>query len=553
MTTYQTCSKRLLHWSLVVFAGAMAYCGQHPVVWGSDPQVIQEVQFRGIRPSDEGGRNGLRNPERGLRIETLIAEPPGKPAWGPAAHLRGKTTSGYSDDWWILDAQRYESHGLTLAQTYCYLDDYIDAPIPEVKLQWLQAAFDNLRKSGLKTVLRFAYERDMTRKRGPNLPRILAHVDQLEEIVRRNVDVIFVMQAGFVGAWGEWHASAHHIETDHAALAAIVKRVLTVLPPDRMTQVRVPKYKRWVLEQPPFGDFEKVAKTNAHSGVPAARIGYHNDGFLARNTDGGTWPEPPHFASPGNPEFDYMTDESPHLAVDGELFWSDQGGKIDGLRAAVRLRLHHYSSFSLAHSFSEREGKPYSIDDWMKTPLTIEQARGARLPFSEDYFLDSEGDYVPRTQFEYIRDHLGYRLELQKAKLPVSVKAGRECAVEVQLINRGFSTLHNPRPVYLVLISHDGSVLKFKAEEADPRQWQPFAPGDRQYTPLVHTVSVAASLPADVGPGRYKIGLWMPDAAESLAMDPRYAIRVANAGVPWWTDTGGKYGINVIGSCEVLP
>ena len=243
MTTYRTYSKRWLHWFLVVFAGAIAYCGQHPIVWGRDPQMIQEVQFRGIRPSDEGGRNGLRNPERGLRIETLVAEPPGKRAWGPAAHLRGKATSGYSDDWWILDAQRYESHGLTLAQTYCYLDDYIDAPIPEVKLQWLQAAFDNLRNLGLKAVLRFAYERDMTRKRGPNLPRVLAHIDQLEEIVRRNVDVIFVMQAGFVGAWGEWHSSAHHIERDHAALAAIVKRVLTVLPPDRMTQVRVPKYK----------------------------------------------------------------------------------------------------------------------------------------------------------------------------------------------------------------------------------------------------------------------------------------------------------------------
>ena len=26
--------------------------------------------------------------------------------------------------------------------------------------------------------------------------------------------------------------------------------VLDALPPDRMTQVRVPKYKRWVLEQP---------------------------------------------------------------------------------------------------------------------------------------------------------------------------------------------------------------------------------------------------------------------------------------------------------------
>ena len=86
------------------------------------------------------------------------------------------------------------------------------------------------------------------------------------------------------------------------------------------------------------------------------------------------------------PEFDYMTRESPFVPVDGELFWSDQGfdgraarGKgVDGLNAAVRMRLHHYSSFSLAHSYSEREGKPYSIDHWLSTPITSERPAAGR-------------------------------------------------------------------------------------------------------------------------------------------------------------------------------
>ena len=59
-----------------------------------------------------------------------------------------------------------------------------------------------------------------------------------------------------------------------------------------------------------------------------------------------------------------MTRESPFVPVDGELFWSDQefdgkaarGKGVDGFNAAVRMRLHHHSSFSLAHSYSEREG-----------------------------------------------------------------------------------------------------------------------------------------------------------------------------------------------------
>jgi hypothetical protein len=274
----------------------------------------------------------------------------------------------------------------------------------------------------------------------------------------------------------------HHLEADHAALARIVARVLEVLPPERMTQVRVPKYKRWVLQEPILGGFLKLTAADAHGGSPAARIGFNNEGFLAGEPCGGTRTEPPLFSHPGNPEFDYMTDESPYVAIDGELFWSDQGGKIDGLRAAERLRLHHYSSLSLAHSFSGREGKPYTIDDWIRAPLTREAVAAARLPVSDGYFHDDLGNDVPRTQFESIRDHLGYRLELQSARFPVSIGAGAKLPVELRLTNRGFSTLHNPRPVFVALIGRDGAVLALPTD-ADPRTWQPFAPGDPGTSP----------------------------------------------------------------------
>ncbi len=312
-----------------------------------DGQSLRTVEYNGIRPSDPGGRNGLCNPERGLRIETLIAEPSEAKVWGPVHHLKGKVTPGYDDQWWMLDAQRYEPYGLTLAQTYCYLDKFVGKPISEEKLSLLQKSFDNVRKRGLKAVLRFAYEKDMNRRGGPTLENILNHIEQLAPIIRKNADIIFVMQAGFVGAWGEWHSSTHGLENDHEALAAIIAKVLDTLPADRMTQVRVPKYKRWVLSQPILGGHQVVDDQIAHTSAPAARIGFNNDGFLAGQTCGGTWPEEPYFSNLNNPEFDYMTDESPYIPVDGELFWSDQGGKVDGLRAAIRMRLHHYSSFSL--------------------------------------------------------------------------------------------------------------------------------------------------------------------------------------------------------------
>jgi hypothetical protein len=330
-----------------------------------------------------------------------------------------------------------------------------------------------------------------------------------------------------------------------------VAKVLAVLPAERMIQVRVPKYKRWVLSEPSINAYRVVDASTAFTGVPAARIGFDNDGFLADKTDGGTWPEPPLFSNPGNPEFDYMTAESPYVAVDGELFWSDQRTTVDGYQAAIRMRLHHYSSFSLAHSYSGQEGKLGSIDRWIETPLTIDQVRKAKLPVSDGYFEDSADKPVKRTQFEYIRDHLGYRLELQQARFPASVGGGEVFAVEVSLINRGFSTLCNPRRAYFVLINLAGEVAGVYATDADPRAWQPFKPGDDQCKPLTQTVTARLSLAPELAPGPYLLGLWLPDAAESLKKDARYAVRVANRDVPWWTGAGNEYGVNLLGTILV--
>ena len=188
-------------------------------VW-SDDASEQTIAYRGIRPTDPGGRDGLRNPERGWRTETLIADRDSAAAWGPAAHLTHSLPPVYGEQYWILDAERYEADGLTVAQTYCYLTNFLDSPLSEEKIEDLQRSLDGVRARGLKALLRFAYERDMSKEQGPALERILGHMDQLAPIVQKNADIIYVLQAGFVGAWGEWHSSAKGLELEHSALAA---------------------------------------------------------------------------------------------------------------------------------------------------------------------------------------------------------------------------------------------------------------------------------------------------------------------------------------------
>jgi len=511
----------------------------------------REIAYHGIHPDDPGGRCGLPNPERGFRLEAVIGMPPGAQIWSDGAWLRGIATSGYSDDWLLMNARRYRPFGVTITQAYCYLDAFTDKPLTPEKLALLQRSLDRCRAAGIKVLLRFAYERNMRKRKGPSLDRILGHIKQLTPIIRANEDVIFVLQAGFVGAWGEWHSSARGIEKDHAKLAKIMASLLDALPKDRMLQVRVPKYKRWILEDPVLAAFTEIDAKNAFTGIPAARIGYHDDGFLANKTDGGTWPEPPHFANPGNPEFDYMTRESPYVAVDGELFWADQGGAIDGLRAAARLCLQHYASLSLTHAYSGYEGKRFSIDQWMETPMTADDTRRLNLPISDGYFTDGTGRPAARTVFEYIRDHLGYRIELQKARFPETIEKGRPLPVEIDLVNRGFSTFINPRPVELVLIDAAGELVARERTSADPRRWQPFDPADATRAPL--TRQVRGEIPTkDLERGEYMVGLAMPDASDRIADDARFSVRVANRDVPWWTTADGKDGVNILGRARIV-
>ena len=300
-----------------------------------------------------------------------------------------------------------------------------------------------------------------------------------------------------------------------------------------MTQVRVPRYKSAsiarITGQPP----RPLTEALAFTAVPEARVGFHNDGVLAGRSHGGTWPEAPLFGAPGNPEFDVMTRESAWVPVDGELFWSDLGWKEwlgsdgkgqtpDALDVARYLCLHHFTTLSLAHSYSEREGPLYIIDRWRVTPVDRESLQNAKLPVSDGWFEDALGNPVSRTLFEYLRDHLGYRLALRKARLPQSIVRNVPLTVELELVNRSFAAPVNPRQALLTLIAPDErTVLEFPIE-ADTRRWQPDQPGDTNCSTLTHRLIFTARLPAEIHPGTYLLGLWLPEPAPALRLDPRY-------------------------------
>ena len=113
----------------------------------------------------------------------------------PAAHIERVIEKGIA---------RCAPEQITLAQVYFYLTGYRGGEIDEAGFQAMQIYFDTLRAHGLKALLRFAYSTDP----GVNdaTRRYAAHIEQLCPFLERNKAYIHVLQAGMIGAWGEWHS-----------------------------------------------------------------------------------------------------------------------------------------------------------------------------------------------------------------------------------------------------------------------------------------------------------------------------------------------------------
>ena len=75
-------------------------------------------------------------------------------------HLRGRLPEAYSDATWLLDAQHYEPFGLTLAQMYCYLDQFQDGDISPEKLAAINNLVLELEKNTLNLGSEVTYQGD---------------------------------------------------------------------------------------------------------------------------------------------------------------------------------------------------------------------------------------------------------------------------------------------------------------------------------------------------------------------------------------------------------
>ena len=405
----------------------------------------------------------VANPERGFHDGVSVAD-----------SVNGSTTS-------VSQMESYFDDGIRLARMYVRLDDYRDRPIDTSLIANLDEVFANARAAGVKLIPRFAY--NFGSGQDADVGQIEAHLDQLTPVLRSNADVIAALQAGFIGAWGEWHSSSNGLTnpTDRARVRAAL---LQALPSSRMVQFRYPDD---LIEF----DATPLDGSGAFDGSAQSRSGHKNDCFLANEHDAGTY-------FPLSEKDDlvaYLAVMTEFTVMGGETCQVSAGAqRTDCDTALTELELFHWDYLNL-------DFYGPTIDRWR-----------------------TEGC------FDEIDARLGYRFEMQAATAAQAVQPGGRLALELEVANDGFGKLYNPRPINVVLVDNATESTVRLVRVVDARHVMPM-PGSTA------TLDLTVDVPSDVASGQYSIHVELPDGSPGLADDPRYSIRMANTGT--WRSASG--------------
>lgn len=408
-----------------------------------------------------------------------------------------KYSSTHSDSYSLLNQTTLNnyrtSQNVTLLYRYFYLEDFRNAPISASYLANMQTDFDRVRNAGMKMIVRFAYSDDEGMEpRDATKSLMLTHINQLKPILIANADVISVMQAGFIGTWGEWYYTSQSefggdgSPTGNEETAAnmvhrkdILTAILNALPASRQVMIRKPTFK-----QDMYNTTAGLPVAQAFNGTALARVAHHNDCFLASDNDYGTYENPA-------TEYPYMAQETKFLAMGGETCELN-APRTDCTNAVAEMAQLHWSFLN---------------SDYNTSVLSN---------FTEDGCMTE------------IQRRLGYRFELKSGTFPQTASAGGNINFTLKVKNVGFAAPFNERHVYLVLKNTTTNQVYSVQLATDPRFWL----GTNEIT-----VTENLQLPSGLTAGNYKLYLNIPDASPSLAARPEYSVRFANESL-WETTTG---------------
>lgn len=431
-----------------------------PVIKNAGAAGLQERRF-------QESREAFPNPERGF--------------YSPRTTRRMGNLAGLRDQ------------GITLVLVEMDLRDFKEREISPEKLDELRQAFTAARQQGLKVIFRAAYgfTGNDYRADPKDMGRILGHIRQLGAVFQEQRNVLFAIQAGFLGPWGEWHGSNWGDPPSLEARRQVLFGLLDAAPSPIPVQVRRPMFIRDIFDAEPGGS--TLTEKTGFGGSRLARTGWHDDALLSLPTDMGT------YAQPGwtrERELEWCARHGRYTPFGGETVGPAAKTPID--QTVRELEQLHACYVNIAYH-------PQALRAWR------------------------EAEYRGEDGFRHIERRLGYRFTAERLRYTREVRRGETFEFDLDLRNVGFAAPCLPREVAVVL-STEGKTHRVVLRNADPRRWSPEAGP-------VH-LRAAFRFPRDLPRGTWRLALHLADPSPGLRDDSRYAIRLANQEIAFSPTTG---------------
>jgi hypothetical protein len=360
------------------------------------------------------------------------------------------------------------------------LDNYRSSALPQSFLDTLNARFAAGRAAGVKFIAYASYNSDDSGADAP-LSLVLQHISQLKPVLAQNADVIPFMKAGFIGAYGEWWGSTNGLDTSDSSRAAIKDALLANTPSTTIVHFTA------------SSDFAKWFPNNP-SGAAVARVGFHNDCYMANDTDAHQ------FTSLTDPMRDYVKTMTLNTGFGGET--------CDNVSDSSQARL------TCAQALSENAA--YHLT-WLNA--------GYAATFLNSW--KSGGCYTQ------IGSSMGYRLQLDGVSHLTTATRGTTIALNVNLHNVGWARMFSKRPLVVTLRNKStGATITGSAGDLSTVA----AGASAQF-------AVNVSIPSGATAGTYDVQISAPDIWSTTAADARYAVRFANAdsGSQLWDATNARF------------
>jgi len=364
-----------------------------------------------------------------------------------------------------------------------YLKNFVTTPINQATLNLFQQQMTTVRNAGMKAIVRFAYS-DSSSPVDAKPAMVNTHLTQLAPYLASNKDVIAVVQAGIIGSWGEWGNTQNYGDSynmtakNMADRKAVVDKLLSVVPTERMVQLRMPLFKTKLYSA------SNLSVSEAYNNTAKARIGFHNDCFLSSSSDYGTYVNP-------SVEFPYLAAESNYVPTGGETC-AVAPPRSDCPSALAEMARFHWSYLNLDYNVSV-------LNNW--------KSQGC---------------------FTKVDQKLGYRFVMTSGTYSGTAKPGGTFSVNLAVQNQGWAAPYNSRNVELVFRNTATGALFFVKLAADPRRWMA-----NQTTTINQTVKLPSAMPR----GTYALLLNLPDPQTSLRNRADYSIQMANSNT-WEAATG---------------